>query len=65
MDTAAPPTQSFITVKQAIPRADTYVAQNFPSRNYGSSASLAAYGTPNIVSYLKFTRSRGRAGIKP
>ena len=47
--------QSFITAKQAIPSADAYVAQNFPSKNYGSSASLAAYGTPIIVSYLKFT----------
>jgi len=55
LDTAPPPAQSFTTVKQAIPTADTYVAQNFPSRNYGSSASLAAYGTPTIVSYLKFT----------
>ena len=44
----------FTVVKQAVPLADTYVAQNFATKNYGSSASLAAYATPNIVSYLKF-----------
>jgi hypothetical protein len=52
-DTAA--AQLFTTAKQATPSADAHVAQNFPSKNYGSSWSLAAYGTPTIVSYLKFT----------
>ena len=34
--------QLFTTAKQATPSADAHVAQNFPSKNYGSSWSLAA-----------------------
>jgi hypothetical protein len=44
----------FTVVKQAIPTADTHVAQNSATKNYGSSASLAACATPTIASYLKF-----------
>jgi hypothetical protein len=41
-------------VKQVMPSADAHVAQNFPSTNYGASQSLAAYGTPILVPYLRF-----------
>jgi len=54
--------QLFTTAKQATPSADAHVAQNFPAKNYGSSWSLAVYGTPNIVSYLKFTLPTPEAG---
>jgi len=60
MTSAAP--IAFTIVKQAAPSADTYVAQNFSSKNYGSSQSLATYGTPDIVSYLRFHVPAGEPG---
>jgi hypothetical protein len=60
--TAPAPPGTFDDIKQVAPSADTYVAQNLASNNYGASQSLAAYGTPVIVPYLRFALPTPRTG---
>ena len=39
-----------------------HVAQNLAANNYGASQSLAAYGTPIVVPYLKFRMPTPESG---
>ncbi|MFU8946725.1 DNRLRE domain-containing protein [Mycetocola zhadangensis] len=57
------PSASFAdTTVSLAPSADTYTASSAPTTNYGSSASLAAYGTPIITSVLRFSIPPSPAG---
>ncbi|MEU7908897.1 DNRLRE domain-containing protein [Actinoplanes sp. NPDC049118] len=51
---AVPGATSTVTVTAA---ADTYVASDTPTRNYGSEDHLAVDGSPTKIAYLKFVLS--------
>jgi hypothetical protein len=50
------------TVVSLSPTADSYAHEWTPTTNYGTSASLNAYGTPNVVPYLRFALPATPAG---
>ncbi len=44
------------------PSADTYVHESLKTTNYGSSTSLASYGSPDVESFLRFVLPAAPSG---
>ncbi len=69
-NTSMPSAESSATIQQALPptvvavapAADTYTSSSAPGTDFGTSTSLAAYGSPDVTAVLRFHFPAAPAG---